>query len=245
MLQRAHRLNRFFWAGLGSTVAGWAVLAVMLARDAALREPGDTALWVAAAALNGGASTAIAWLLPFALGAALGFATTLQLLQLSRPDHPLVRDILRKAPGTYQHCLQVANLAEQAAERVGANPRLLRVGALYNDCGKALNPQYFIENQAGAYNIHTELEPAVSAGWIIRHVTDGLKLARQHRLPGRIQDFIAEHHGTLITRYQYANALKAAGGDASHVDEKRSQGSQPQESGRSSAVKALFTAHRS
>jgi hypothetical protein len=143
----------------------------------------------------------------------------LQLLEISRPDFPLMQLFLRNAPGTYQHSLQVANLAEQAAERIGADALLVRVGATFHDIGKALNPSFFIENQAaGAINTHQDLDPAESSATIVRHVLDGVALARKYRLPKRIDDFILEHHGTLITRYQYNQALEAVGGDSSKVD---------------------------
>jgi putative nucleotidyltransferase with HDIG domain len=115
--------------------------------------------------------------------------------------------------------LQVANLAEQAAERIGADGLLTRVGALYHDIGKAINPVFYIENQMpGNPNPHDQLDPPSSAEIIVQHVNDGVELARQHRIPRRIQDFIREHHGTMVARYQYINAVKAAGGDESKVD---------------------------
>jgi len=136
----------------------------------------------------------------------------LQLMDLQRPDHPLVQFIFRNAPGTYQHSLQVANLAEQAADAIGADALLTRVGAIYHDAGKAANPSFFIENQVpGNVNPHDDMDPAASASTIIRHVTDGVELARKYRLPPRLQDFMREHHGTLITRYQYTQAVQAAG----------------------------------
>jgi putative nucleotidyltransferase with HDIG domain len=172
-----------------------------------------------AAFFNGLASTSIAILLHSLLAQFLGLVTPIQLLDLTRPDHPLLRLLLRDAAGTYQHSLQVANLAEQAAERIGADPLLIRAGALYHDVGKALNPFFFIENQPpGFINPHESLDPVDSARIIIRHVPDGLELARKYRLPRCIREFIAEHHGTTLTRYQYYNAVKAAGGDESLVD---------------------------
>src|SRR5690606_1000580 len=103
----------------------------------------------------------------------------MQLMELTRPDHPLLQLLLREAPGTYQHSLQVANLAEQASEQIGANILLTRVGALYHDVGKINNPIFFIENQvAGILNPHDDLDPLTSAQTIIRHVTDGLELGR-------------------------------------------------------------------
>jgi putative nucleotidyltransferase with HDIG domain len=175
---------------------------------------------VGIALVNGIASSSLTVLLQYILAQILGMTTALQLMEISRPDHPLLQFILRNAPGTYQHSLQVANLAEQGAEIIGADTLLTRVGAIYHDSGKALNPHFFIENQLpGNTNPHDSLDQVTSAQTIIRHVSDGLELARKHRLPHRIQDFIAEHHGTMKTRYQFAKAVKAAGGDESLVDE--------------------------
>jgi putative nucleotidyltransferase with HDIG domain len=127
---------------------------------------------------------------------------------------------LRTAPGTYQHSLQVANLAERAAEKIGADPLLTRVGATFHDIGKAAaDPSFFIENQApGSINTHSDITPENAAAAIIRHVHDGVNLAHKYRLPRRIDDFILEHHGSMLTRYQYNQALERAGGDATKVD---------------------------
>ena len=114
----------------------------------------------------------------------------------------------------------MANLAEQAAEYIQADTLLTRVGALFHDVGKSANPLFFIENQPPSQiNTHDDLDPEVSAQTIIRHVQDGLEMARKHRLPRRLYDFIGEHHGTLITRYQYNRAIQAVGGDQAKVDE--------------------------
>jgi hypothetical protein len=217
-LGRGQRILAFFWAG--AVVAGCGSLVAIAHR---LPQPetdwvGITTL-VGAALLNGVASASLTVLLQFFLAQFLGMTTPLQLLEISRPDHPLLQLVLRNAPGTYQHSLQVANLAEQAAERIGADTLLTRVGALYHDIGKALNPVFFIENQMpGTPNPHDQLDPASSAALIVKHVNDGVEMARQYRIPRRIQDFIREHHGTMIARYQYVNAVKAAGGDESKVD---------------------------
>jgi putative nucleotidyltransferase with HDIG domain len=168
---------------------------------------------------SGFAASSITLLLQYLLAQSLGLTTALQLLDISRPDYPLLQFFLRTSPGTYQHSLQVANLAEQAAEKIGADPLLTRVGAQFHDIGKALNPTFFIENQVpGNVNAHHDLAPEEAAATIIRHVTDGLALAKKHRLPRRLHDFILEHHGTLITRYQYTQAMDAAGGDVTKVD---------------------------
>jgi putative nucleotidyltransferase with HDIG domain len=113
----------------------------------------------------------------------------------------------------------VANLAEYAGERIGANTLLLRVGALYHDAGKAAQPKFFVENQAAEGNPHDRLDPESSARLIIQHTRDGLNLARKHRLPTRVRDLIAEHHGTLRANYQYGMALEAAQGRPENIDE--------------------------
>jgi putative nucleotidyltransferase with HDIG domain len=157
--------------------------------------------------------------LQYFLAQSLGLTTALQLIEISRPDFPLLQFFLRNAPGTYQHSLQVANLAEQAAEQIGADALLTRVGALFHDVGKSLNPMFFIENQPqGEVNTHEDLDPAESAAAIIAHVSDGVAMARKHKLPRRIDDFILEHHGTMIARYQYNQAIEKAGGDSGKVD---------------------------
>jgi hypothetical protein len=218
LLQRAERISAFFRAG---TAAGAAALAVVLAFR--LADPATDALGVAtlagSAALNGLASASLALILQFVLAQLLGVTTSLQLLEISRPDHPLLQFILRSAPGTYQHSLLIANLSEQAAELIEADALLTRVGALYHDAGKARYPHFFIENQVpGSRNPHDDLSPLESSQTIIRHVPDGVELAHKHRLPQRIIDFIREHHGTMVTQYQYAKALEAADGDKSKVD---------------------------
>jgi putative nucleotidyltransferase with HDIG domain len=173
-----------------------------------------------AAIFSGLAASSIALLLQYVRAQSLGLTTALHLIEFSRPDFPLLQFFLRNAPGTYQHSLQVANLAEQAAELIGADGLLTRVGALFHDVGKSLNPTFFIENQPqGEMNTHEDLDPAESAAVIIAHVPDGVALARKYRLPRRIDDFILEHHGTMLTRYQFNQALERAGGDKSKVDE--------------------------
>ncbi len=238
VLDRAERVDLFFWSGLASAIAGIGILLVFRLGNPATDLVGIAQL-IAASLFNGGISAALTLMAFFALGGVFDITTSLQLVELSRPDHPLLRLILRNAPGTYQHSLQIANLAEQAAERIGANAMLVRVGALYHDAGKALHPQYFIENQLDYTNIHETLTPEASARVIIRHVPDGLELARKFRLPSRIRDFIAEHHGTLWTMYQYKRAVEAAGGDASRVDKSQFQYPGPRPRSRETALLML------
>lgn len=214
----ARRFWAYLWAGLAVAGAGMAMLAVFRIATGDLDWLGITQLLMAAAG-NGFLSAALALLGQYFLSQSLGLATALHLLEISRPDHPLLQYFLRNAPGTYQHSLQVANLAEQAAEAIGADQLLARVGALFHDVGKAKNPAFFIENQApGQTNTHQDMEPGEAAATIIRHVTDGVELARKFRLPRRLQDFMLEHHGTTMTRYQYGQALQRVGGDAAQVD---------------------------
>jgi len=218
VLGNARRVWTFFRAGMATALAGIITLVafrfpfVQMDAVALLQLPG-------AAIFSGLAACSIALLLQYFLAQALGLTTALQLIEISRPDFPLLQFFLRNAPGTYQHSLQVANLAEQAAEAIGADALLTRVGALFHDVGKAMNPMFFVENQQqDQLNTHEDLAPHESADAIIDHVNEGIALAHKHRLPRRIDDFILEHHGTMITRYQYNQALKAAGGDESKVD---------------------------
>ncbi len=208
--QRGGRLSSFVQAGI--LLAVGQVLTVL-----AFRLPDPRTDWLGlstlmvAGVVNAGLSASAALLFQYTLAPLLGHITPQHLLDLARPDHPLLQHLLHRAPGTYQHSLLVANMAEQAAERVGADPLLARVGALYHDVGKAENPHYFIENiPPGGPDPHAGLTPQQSSAIIRAHVTDGLRLAREYHLPARLHDFIAEHHGTTITRYQYMQALRQA-----------------------------------
>ncbi|GMR11401.1 MAG: HDIG domain-containing protein [Anaerolineae bacterium] len=214
---RAERLGIFAWAGLVASLAAVAVVVVFRIPDPAA----DT--WEKARVMGGALTTGIlsaglAFGVLLLIGSTLRITTNIQLIELSRPDHPLLQLLLRAAPGTYQHSLQVANLAEQAARAIDANALLTRVGCLFHDVGKTERPQFFIENQLSGQNIHEQMDPATSASMIIAHVTDGMELARKHRLPRIVADFIPEHHGTMRTDYQYHLALKAAGDDPDSVD---------------------------
>ena len=144
------------------------------------------------------------------LGHLFRITTVFELRELADPNHPLLRQLLLRTPGTYHHSLLVANLAERAAEVVGADPLLARVGAYYHDVGKMRNPSAYIENQTGA-NPHDELDPAVSAGIVSAHVRDGLALAERYRLPAQIREMIPGHHGTSLIRYFYQQALERGG----------------------------------
>ena len=146
--------------------------------------------------------------------------TDLSLIELGDPAHHLLQELVRRAPGTYNHSITVASIAEAAAESIGARGLLVRVGAYFHDIGKMLKPGYFIENQGVGGNQHDALVPAMSTLVIIAHVKDGADLARQNRLPEVIIDFILQHHGTTLVEYFYRQAQqKNPDGEDSEVDE--------------------------
>jgi cyclic-di-AMP phosphodiesterase PgpH len=132
--------------------------------------------------------------------------TDIKLLELASLNHPLLRQLIMQAPGTYHHSMLVGTLAEAAAEAIGANALLARVGSYYHDIGKMLTPEYFVENQAGRGNKHDRLSPSMSALIITAHVKDGIKLAKEYKLPQRIIDMIPQHHGTNLISYFYNKA---------------------------------------
>ncbi len=159
-----------------------------------------------------------------------GYTTDIKLLELANLNHPLLRELIFRAPGSYQHSMMVGSLCEAAADSIGCNTLLARVGAYYHDVGKAKNPQYFAENQKPNDNPHDRLKPNMSALIIKSHVKDGLDMARQYRLPSEIQDFIAQHHGTSLIAYFYHKAKAAEDPDIPEVAEKdfRYPGPKPQ-----------------
>jgi len=136
-----------------------------------------------------------------------GYTSDITLMELSNPNHPLLRSLTKKAPGTFQHCMMVSNMAEEAIYSIGGNPLLARTGALYHDIGKMSDPLYFIENQSGGVNPHDELEFDESARIIIGHVEKGVELAQKYKLPSVIVDFIRTHHGKSNVKYFY-NSFK-------------------------------------
>ncbi|HZW78732.1 MAG TPA: HDIG domain-containing protein [Flavobacteriaceae bacterium] len=140
-----------------------------------------------------------------------GLVSDVSLLELSDTNSKLLKELSNKAPGTFHHSLNVANLAEAAANEIGANSMLVRVGALYHDIGKMLNPTMFTENQANSVNSHNELDPLESARIIIDHVIKGIEIARKHNLPDRVIDFIRTHHGTTLVYYFYKKELDLHG----------------------------------
>lgn len=137
-----------------------------------------------------------------------GFVSDITLLELCDTNQPLLLELAQGAPGTFQHSVQVANLAESAAKEIGANALLCRTGALYHDIGKMSNPFYFVENLTGVFNPHNDCTPQQSAEIVRAHVTDGVATARKHKLPGRVIDFITSHHGSSLIYYFWVEAQK-------------------------------------
>jgi putative nucleotidyltransferase with HDIG domain len=157
------------------------------------------------------AGSAVAAVGTFAvLGSVFGIMTVFQLLELANPSQPLLRRLLVETPGTYHHSLMVGNLAERAAEAIGADPLVTRVAAYYHDVGKLANPLGFIENQAGGENIHDQLDPEMSAQLLKQHVADGIDIAYKARLPKALIAYIPQHHGTAIMSYFFAKAKELA-----------------------------------
>lgn len=219
-LKRAERLNNFFFAGLMVAVINMGVATIFnLETTTSAQETGGLLLLLVYSLINGILTAAAAVAGMYILTVIFNLPTALKLIELSQPNQPLLQRLLREAPGTYTHSLQVANLAEQAANKIGANAELVQVAALYHDIGKMLNPAFFTENQQEGRNPHDALnDPYRSADIIISHVTEGDEMARQNRLPHRIRDFIREHHGTSQVYVFYRQAVILADEDESAVD---------------------------
>ncbi len=227
-LVRVQRISALFRAGAFVALAN-VVTIVIFHLPQGIDQPVDLLLLSASGLGNAGISASLALGGLFLIGPLFDVTTTMRLIELSRPDHPLLQRLLREASATYHHSLMVANLAERAAERIGADPLLTRVGAYYHDVGKIARPYFFTENQASGVNPHDRLDPRTSAEVIVSHVKDGLDLARRYRLPRRIRAFIPEHHGTNRASFLYHKAVELAG-DEALVDENafRYPGPKPQ-----------------
>jgi putative nucleotidyltransferase with HDIG domain len=168
-------------------------------------------LWVSVGAFVGGwLSSAILMIVTPMIEGILDYTTDLKLLELARMDHPLLRELVLKAPGTYHHSIVVGSLAEAGCEAVGANSLLARVGAYYHDIGKIGRAEYFVENQNPTRNPHEEMSPQLSAKIIIAHVKEGRVMAEQHKLGQALIDFIEQHHGTSLVAYFYNKAKHEA-----------------------------------
>ena len=166
----------------------------------------DMSLW---GGMGGAIAVILFWPLTALLERPFRLTTTLTLLELSDPNHPLVRRLQMEAPGTYHHSIIVGNLAEAAANAIGADGLFARVASYYHDIGKVVRPYFFVENQTSV-NRHTEINPSLSALVITSHVKDGVEMAEEHRLPRPIIDIIKEHHGTCLIKYFYHRAVTAS-----------------------------------
>jgi len=202
-----------------------------------LYEAGRTGVWTLLAGFL------MTGLLPF-IERSFGVLTDLSLLEVGDIAHPLLQELVRRAPGTYNHSINVASIGEAAAEAIGARGLLVRVGAYFHDIGKMLKPAYFVENQGQQANRHESLVPAMSTLIIIAHVKEGAELARQYNLPQPLVDLIVEHHGTTLVEYFYRRATERSQADpnAADVDEQTYRYPGPKPTTRESAVMMIADA---
>lgn len=202
---RAERVNRYLRAGAGVALVSFAGLLAFW-----LLEPSREAVdlgWMLLSSGLGGLLAAVITVGAFiVLGLIFGITTRIQLMELAQINHPLLRRLQAEAPGTFHHCVVVGNLAETAADMIGADSLLVRVGAYYHDIGKLARPSFYIENQLDGRNPHERLDPYTSARVIAAHVEAGMELARKYRLPPKVRAFINEHHGTRLVTYFYRKA---------------------------------------
>jgi putative nucleotidyltransferase with HDIG domain len=224
IILQAERLNAFVRAGLVLVMVNVTVVVAFSLLE------GLDATGVAQLASAGVVNAALSVVLAIGgfavLGNVFGILTVFQMLELANPSNRLLRRVLLETPGTYHHSVMVGNLAERAAETIGADPLLARVAAYYHDIGKMKNPLAFIENQAGGPNIHDDLNPETSARIIAAHVRDGVDLAQEYRLPPQIAAFIPQHHGTSVMGYFHGKALEAS--EEADADRYRYPGPKPQ-----------------
>ncbi|QUG42145.1 HD family phosphohydrolase [Psychrobacillus sp. INOP01] len=202
-MQRMHTNSQILRSSLIVSSINIVFIIFYLLMTKASYEFTDILFYIGAAMLSGVLSGAMTiGILPF-FESIFGILSTMRLIELSNPNHPLLKKILTETPGTYHHSLMVANLAEAACEVVGANGLLARVGCYYHDIGKTNRPGFFIENQVNGYNPHDNLSPEASRDIIIAHAVDGAKILRKHKLPKEIVDVAAQHHGTSLLKFFY------------------------------------------
>ena len=207
-VHRAERLNRYLLAGMVAALVSMAMLTAAWFLDLN-REIIDLP-WMGLAALIGGSVSGMLAAGAFVtLGSLFGITTRVQLMELAQLNQPLLRRLQDEAPGTFHHSVILGNLAERAADLIGADSLLVRVGCYFHDVGKLKQPGYYIENQLAGSNPHDKLDFRRSAQIVLRHVADGLELAREHGLPPQVRDFITQHHGTGQAAYFYRKATEA------------------------------------
>ncbi|MFQ6019937.1 MAG: HD family phosphohydrolase, partial [Dehalococcoidia bacterium] len=222
---RAERMNRYLVAGGVVASVSFLVLLAFWLLDSD-REAKDLPLMLLTTATGGFLSAVITVGASVVLAMLFGITTRIQLMELAQLSHPLLRRLQEQAPGTFHHSGIVGNLAERAADLVGADSLLVRTGCYFHDIGKITQPDYYIENQMEGENPHEKMTPQASAAVVCQHVRAGQALARKYRLPARVSDFIPEHHGTRLVTYFYR---KASAQDASVDAEKfRYPGPRPQ-----------------
>jgi len=204
-VNRAERFNRFLSAGVAVAAATLAVLFGFWLLDSA-RHAGDLGYLVLASAINGVISALLTVATFVLLGTVFNVSTRLQLMELGQLNQPLLRRLQEEAPGTFHHSILVGNLGERAADLIGADALLVRVGCYYHDIGKLSRPGFYIENQLGGTNPHDSLDPITSNNIVQEHVRYGAELSKKHRLPDRVRDFTVEHHGTRLVAYFYRRA---------------------------------------
>ena len=237
VIARAERLNAFVRVGLVLAATNVVVVtAFALLENPDLAGIGQLAL---AGLVNAGLSVILAVGSFQLLGNLFGIMTVFQLLELANPSNALLRRLLLETPGTYHHSVMVGNLAERAAETIGADPLLARVAAYYHDIGKMKNPLAFIENQAGAHNIQDDLSAETSARIIAGHIRDGIDLGYEHGLPVQIIGFIPQHHGTSVMSYFHGKALREVGAREDLVDERTYRYPGPKPQSREAAILML------
>jgi len=208
LVHRADRLNRYLTAGIAVAATSFALLLATWFIDAD-RQTADLG-WMAFSSGVGGISAGVLAAGAFVtVGVLFGVTTRVQLMELSQLNAPLMHRLQEEAPGTFHHSIIVGNLAERAADLIGADPLLTRVGCYYHDIGKVLQPGMYIENIQGSESPHDSMSPAESAEVIQQHVRGGMELARRARLPARVTAFIPEHHGTRLVAYFYRKAAEA------------------------------------
>jgi cyclic-di-AMP phosphodiesterase PgpH len=213
--ERVHLLRAGLQTGLiNAAVALLIKLAQLYMGNAnPLLASSEQPLWDVGFALAGGVGSAVLALGLVPIFELFGFVTDYKMLELANLNHPLLRQLMLKAPGTYHHSMTMALLSEAAAESIGANALQTRIACYYHDIGKSLQPQFFIENQRGGFNPHDRLQPHQSSRIIVTHVIDGAALGEQYNLPQPIMDAIWMHHGTSLVKYFYVRALEQAAPD--------------------------------
>jgi cyclic-di-AMP phosphodiesterase PgpH len=208
ILSRQNHRSKILKAGLLVSLVNIVVILALMFLQNGQYSGLDYGLYILVALVSGISSSVLTiGLLPF-FEASFGILSTMRLIELSNPNHPLLRKILTETPGTYHHSVMVANLADAACEAIGANGLLARVGCYYHDIGKTKRPQFFIENQMNIENPHDRLPPQTSANIIVAHATDGAEMLKKHRMPKEIIDIAEQHHGTTLLKFFYHKANK-------------------------------------